>query len=157
MSLYRQPRSKVWWYEFVFNGERIRETSKSKKRTVAAEAQRARRRQLEEAFNGIKKRQMPKTFSAAADELLAKKERTVASSTFEILKRCASHLRPVFGKKLLIEITAAEILEYKEKRLSPSISPRYCKYGFRVHAGCTETKWIVGENSARLLDVSSGR
>lgn len=34
-------------------------------------------------------------------------------------------MRPVFGKRLLIEITAAEIMEYKEKRLSPSVSPRY--------------------------------
>jgi hypothetical protein len=56
MSLYKQPGSKVWWYEFWFNGQRIRESSKTTKKTVAAEAGRARRRQLEEAFNGIKKR-----------------------------------------------------------------------------------------------------
>jgi len=67
---------------------------------------------------------MPKTFSAALDEFLAVKGRKVASRTFEIMKRCASHLRPVFGKKLLFEVTAADIMDYKEKRLSPSISPR---------------------------------
>lgn len=130
MSTY-QPRdkkgrkSKIWWYEFQFAGERYRESSKSRSKTVATNAYRARRREVEEAFNGIKKRVMPKTFAAAVDEFLAVKGRKVAPSTFEIMKRCASHLRPAFGKKLLFEITAGDIMDYKEKRLSPFISPRY--------------------------------
>lgn len=125
MALYKQPGSKYWTFEFEFAGERYRESTKTTSKTVAYEAMKARRRQLEEGFNGIKKRQVPKTFSAALDELLAVKGRTAASSTFEIMKRCASHLRPVFGKKLLIEITAADIMDYKDKRVSPSISERY--------------------------------
>jgi integrase len=125
MAVYKQRNSSVYWYEFQFDGVRYRESSRSTVKAVARDALRARRRQLEEAYNGIKKRQMPKTFSSALDEFLAVKERKVASGTFEIMKRCASHLRPVFGKKLLFEITAADIMEYKEKRLSPSVSPRY--------------------------------
>jgi integrase len=125
MSLYKQRNSKIWWYEFQFEGVRYRESSRSTSKTVAADALRARRRQLEEAFNGIHKRQMPRNFSAALDEFLAVKRRKVASSTFEIMERCASHLRPVFGKKLLFEVTATEIMGYKEKRLSPSVGRRY--------------------------------
>ena len=132
MALYKQRGSNVWWYEFQLDGVRYRESSRSPSKTLAAQALRTRRRQLEEAFNGIKKRQMPKTFSAALDEFLAVKGRKVASSTFEILRRCASHLRPVFGKRLLFEISAAEIMEYKETRLSPSVSPRYVNMDLEV-------------------------
>ena len=125
MRVYKQKGSKNWTFEFVFAGKQYRESAKTRSKTLAYEAARARRRQVEEVFNGIKKRQMPKTFSAALDEFLAIKERRVASSTFEIATRCASHLRPFFGKKLLIEITAADIMDYKDKRVSPTISERY--------------------------------
>lgn len=74
MAVYKQTGSNVWWYEFQFDGKRYRESAKTTSKTVAAEALKARRRQLEEAFNGIKKRQMPKTFSAALDEFLAVKQ-----------------------------------------------------------------------------------
>ena len=42
MSLYK--RGDVWWYKFRFAGQMIRESSKSKSRTVAKEAERSRRR-----------------------------------------------------------------------------------------------------------------
>jgi hypothetical protein len=75
MSLYKQGGSTVWWYEFQFAGVRYRESSKLSSKTVASEALRVRRRQVEELFNGIKKREMPKTFSTALDEFLAAKGR----------------------------------------------------------------------------------
>ncbi len=46
MSLYR--RGEVWWYKFRFAGQAIRESSKSKSRTMERAAELARRRQLEE-------------------------------------------------------------------------------------------------------------
>ena len=135
MTLYKQRGSNVWWYEFQLDGVRYRESSKSTSKTVAAEALRARRRQIVEAFNGIKKRQMPMTFSAALDEFLAAKGRKVSPSYLEILKRSGSHLRPDFGKKLLFEITPAEIMEYRENRLLPSVRPRYVNMDLEVMRG----------------------
>jgi integrase len=125
MSLYKQRGSNVWWYEFVFDGVRYRESAKTTSKTVAAEALKVRRREVEESFNGIKKREMPKTFAVAAAEHLKAKEENVADSTLEILKRGVSHLLAVFGKMLLIDITAADIKKYKGARLSAGASPRY--------------------------------
>jgi hypothetical protein len=42
MSLYR--RGNVWWYKFWFNGQLIRESSKSESKTLAKDAERTRRR-----------------------------------------------------------------------------------------------------------------
>jgi hypothetical protein len=39
--------SKIWWYKFSFAGQVIRESSKSASKTVAKDAERARRREME--------------------------------------------------------------------------------------------------------------
>src|SRR5689334_24636783 len=46
--------SKVWTYDFVFAGRRIKESARTTSKTVAREAERRRRRELEEGYNGIK-------------------------------------------------------------------------------------------------------
>ena len=51
MGLFR--RGGVWWYEFYFAGQRIRESAKSTSKTVAREAEKNRKRELEEGFNNI--------------------------------------------------------------------------------------------------------
>jgi hypothetical protein len=65
VSLYK--RGDVWWYKFWFNGQLVRESSKSDSKTVAKDAERARRRELEQAFNRIPKRERMPLFSHAAD------------------------------------------------------------------------------------------
>jgi hypothetical protein len=45
MAIYRPTRdSKVWWYEFIFEGQRVRESTKTRSKTVAKDAEKARRR-----------------------------------------------------------------------------------------------------------------
>jgi hypothetical protein len=63
-------RGNVWWYEFWFAGQRIREPSKSTSKTVAKDAERNRKRELEEGFNNIvdQRQQRVRTFRDIADE-----------------------------------------------------------------------------------------
>jgi hypothetical protein len=64
MAIYRPTKeSKVWWYDFIFEGQRVRESAKTRSKTVAKDAERARRRELEESYNGIKRRDRAKLFS----------------------------------------------------------------------------------------------
>ena len=51
MSLFK--RGRVWWYEFSFAGRRYRESTKTGKKTIALEAEKARKEQLQGAFNGV--------------------------------------------------------------------------------------------------------
>ena len=44
MSVFK--RGDVYWYEFIFAGKRIRESTKSHSKTVAKEAEKDRRRSL---------------------------------------------------------------------------------------------------------------
>src|SRR4051794_15170096 len=46
-------QSETWWYEFIYAGRRVRESAKTGSKTVARAAEKQRRRELEEGFNGL--------------------------------------------------------------------------------------------------------
>jgi hypothetical protein len=50
MAIYR--RGGIWWFEFSFQGQRIRESAMTSSKTIAREAERARRRELELGIMG---------------------------------------------------------------------------------------------------------
>ena len=52
MAVYK--RGDVYWYSFIFAGQRVQESSKSHSKTVAKEAEKQRRRELEAAINGLR-------------------------------------------------------------------------------------------------------
>jgi hypothetical protein len=116
MALYKQKGSKYLWYEFQLDGVPYRRSTKTTSKTLAAEVLRAARREAELTFNGIKKREKPKTLAVAADEYLKAKEGNVAPRTLELLQREVAHLLPVFGKMRLIDITPADIKKFKDAR-----------------------------------------
>ncbi|MCL4540314.1 MAG: site-specific integrase [Bacteroidetes bacterium] len=116
-------RGGIWWYEFMFCGQRIRESSKSNSRTVAKDAERTRRRQLEEGLHGIRKHRA-RLFTAATEEWLAFKRPHLAPRSVEIEEQNLEHLKPYFGKKLLGDITPEDIARYQQARLDDDASPK---------------------------------
>ena len=104
MSTYR--RGLVWWYRFKFAGQTIRETSKSTSRTVARDAERASRRELEEGYNGISRPKRIHIFSLVEEAWLRAKTPTLSPRTVLIEKLNLKHLNPVLGQRLLCDICA---------------------------------------------------
>ena len=97
MAIYRPTKdTKVWWYDFIFEGQRVRESAKTRSKTVAKDAERVRRREIEESYNGIKRRNRAQLFSVAADEWLTLKALTLATSSQRIERHNLKHLRPHF-------------------------------------------------------------
>ena len=74
MALYR--RGKVWWYHFQFQGASIQESARTGSKTIAREAERNRRRELEASAAGVVKRERPVLFKQAANEWLLQKAAT---------------------------------------------------------------------------------
>lgn len=103
--LYQRGKENTWWYRFRFAGRIVHESSRSQSRTVAREAERQRRRQLEESWNLITRRTLPPTFDKAAAEWLQGREGRVAAATLRIGRESLKHLLPAFGAKLLSDIT----------------------------------------------------
>jgi site-specific recombinase XerC len=117
-------RGKTWWYEFEFRGQRIRESTKSTSKTLAVNAERTRRRELEEAINNIRKRRKPMLFSAAAKAWMESMSARWSSSNVAIQGYNLKHLKQYFGKKLLEDITAENIGLYQRKRKAEGASNR---------------------------------
>jgi integrase len=122
MSLYK--RGDVWWYKFRFAGQVIRESSKSESRTVAKEAERARRRGLEESFNRISKPRTAQLFSAAAETWLKTKIAHLSPRSVIIERANLKHINPYFGKMLLCDIAADDIARYQAERLEKGAAPK---------------------------------
>jgi len=81
MSVYR--RGQVWWYKFHFANQVIRQSAATGSKTVARNAERVRRRELEEGLNGIR-RQRARLFSVAAQEWLDLKRSVVSARSVQI-------------------------------------------------------------------------
>jgi integrase len=122
MSLFK--RGEVWWFKFKFAGQTIRESSKSTSKTLAKDAERARRRELEQGFNGITKTQRAQMFSVAADSWLEAKKAHLAPRSVTIEESNLKHLKPVFGGMLLRDITADEIAAYQRTRSREEAAPK---------------------------------
>jgi len=69
-------QSNIWWYEFIYNGERHRKSAKTTKKTLAIVAEDTYRKELENAYAGKPvetARSRIRTVKAALDAKLAPK------------------------------------------------------------------------------------
>ena len=125
MSVFR--RGNTWWYKFTISGQSIRESAKTNSKTVARGAELARRRELEQAYNHIPKRERVPLFANAAEVWLAGKTGLAPKST-ERYEQCLPHLKEEFGKRLVCDLDANDIAEYQRKRLASGVSNRTVNY-----------------------------
>jgi integrase len=124
MSVYKRGKNGTYYYDFEFAGQRIKESSKSRSKTIAIEAERKRRRELEEGFNGVGKRVQPKLFKIAAENCLAQKAHTLAPRSLLIERTNLKHILPVLGKLLLTDIGSDSVASYQRQRLKEFASPK---------------------------------
>jgi integrase len=122
MSVYR--RGDVWWYKFRFAGQVIRESTKSRSKTVAKDAERSRRRELEGSFNRITRPRTAQIFSVAAESWLKAKIAHLAARSVIIERSNLKHINPYFGKMLLCDIAADDIAQYQASRLERGTAPK---------------------------------
>lgn len=124
MSVFRYKGSKVWTMDFLFRGQRIRESTGTRSKTLAQKIEDKRRRNLEEGAAGIKKAQAPRLLSVAADEWLEMKKAKLAPNSIRIEETNLAHLNPELGRKLVCDIEPSDIARYQKKRLGQGASPK---------------------------------
>jgi len=121
MGVYK--RGQTYWFKFLFQGQLIRESAKTNSKTVAREAERARRRDLELGINRITKRERLPLFVHAAREWFASKSAlTPLGQAYydEYLRK----LTREFGDRLVSDITLNDIAALQRKRLGEGLSAR---------------------------------
>jgi integrase len=150
MSVFK--RGRTWCYEFVFAGQRIRESSMSRSKTVAVAAERTRRRELEESINRIPKRQQVPLVKIAAQQWLAGKTGLAEKSMVGYRLR----LRPIvvaFGEKLVCDIGLADIAAYQSKRVGAGRSARTVNYEIGCLRGILKLFGLWGTLTDRVKSL----
>jgi integrase len=120
-------RGDTWWYEFWFANRRIRESSKTESKTLAKEAEKQRRRQLEEGYNGISKEDRSRRvlpFSEVADAFLVDYKPRHRPHSGVYMTYCIEHLKSQVGDMVLIEIGVDAVVAYQNARLREKASPK---------------------------------
>jgi len=123
MSVYK--RGNVWWYKFYFANKLIRDSAKSPSKTLAREAEKKRRRELEEGYNNLTKRSRTKrvqTVREAAKRYSADYKVRHPKSFNSFAKYAVRHLVEHLGGKLLIDVTDTTIVSYQTLRLREGAS-----------------------------------
>jgi integrase len=109
--------SAVYWMEFRYCGNLIRESTKQTLKTLAETVERKRRRELEENVAGINKANNALTFATAAEGYLDEKALHLSEGSLAIERNNLSHLLSYFGNKMLIAIEAKDFTLYQQARL----------------------------------------
>jgi integrase len=122
MAIYR--RGGIWWFEFQFRGQRLRENSYSSNKSVAQRIERERRRSLELGTAGLQETKQPLLFSVAAKKWLEANKAHWSASNTRIEGYNVDHLQPHFAKMLLTDITADDISRYQADRKKNDASGR---------------------------------
>src|SRR3974377_1548210 len=111
--IYKRGKNGTYSYRFRFAGRMIHESARTTSKTLAREAERQRRRELEERINNVKKRGLPPTFERAARAWQEDRAHRMAAKTQSIYRLAVKHLLPLFGPKLLCDISVQHIADYQ--------------------------------------------
>ena len=125
MSVYK--RGKTWWYEFVYGGQRIRDSAKTSKKTIAIEAEKDHRRRLERASAGMpseQPQQRIRNVAAVLKEYEAQYGINHRDNSLTIVRNRSKHVARLLGSALLPDVVPARITEYMEQRRQEKASNR---------------------------------
>jgi len=120
-------RGDVYWYEFIFAGKRIRESTKSHSKTVAKEAEKDRRRSLERTLAGLPSEKRTDRIQTVSDLVIRYLEHYSlnhrATSVVFSNGRLA-HVQRILGAFVLPDLTEDAVRSYIRKRLDEGTSGR---------------------------------
>src|SRR5436190_23396954 len=125
MAVYK--RGGVWWYSFIYAGKRVQESAKTSRKTLAVEAERGRRLELERALSGLPTEARARRIrsvgevldSYAGDYGLNHRQRSTVW-----VKGCVAHLMKPLGPLLLPDVSEDVLRGFIRTRLEEGASGR---------------------------------
>jgi integrase len=123
MTVYR--RGGTWWYHFTYAGKHVQKSAKTSSKTIAKEAEKRHRRQLEEGFNGLDddpRKERIRSIAEMADEYQEDYQlRHPESANFP--KYTSPPIVRLLGNKMLCDVSAEVVEEYMNTRLQEGYAP----------------------------------
>ncbi|MGC2109936.1 MAG: hypothetical protein WA655_10490 [Candidatus Korobacteraceae bacterium] len=106
--------------DFMFHGQRIRETTGTASKTRACRIEQKRHNDLAEGTAGIRRQDPPRLFLVAAEEWVEAKKLAWSTGMSRIARDGLAHLLPQLGKKLLLET-----LKFRAEQFPGRLSEHY--------------------------------
>ncbi len=123
MTIYKQPGSPYYYYDFWFEGRRYQKSTHLRNKTIAHRVECVRKAELAQRRGGILPRKQIPLLRGFAEWFLHTIKVERRSNTHRSYLSCVRNLEPAFGSKYLDEITPEMIWRFKEARLEKHLSP----------------------------------
>lgn len=138
--------SNVYWYEFIFGGKRIRESAKTTRKSIATEAEKRKRLELERAYAGLPVEAAAMRISTVLDCTKAYRKayelgHRAKSQTW--VKERLPHVEKALGNVLLPELTEERIREYMQARKAEGVGGRTINMEVSMLARAIGKKWSI--------------
>lgn len=120
-------RSSVWWYDFIFAGKRIRESTETTRKTVARDAETNKRRELERAYAGLPTQEASRRVQSVSELVKAYKanyEVNHRPKSVQWVKDRTAHVTRLMGNLLLPDLTEARVTRYMQERIEEGAGNR---------------------------------
>jgi integrase len=150
---YRDPEtgdlvsSAIWWYEFNFAGRRVRESSKSTRKTIATQAEENRRKELQRAYAGQGAAEPPAQRIRTVKNALAAYQKTYPINhrpkSVAVVKERAPHIEKHLGSLLMPDLTEDRIKAYMAARKLEKASNRTINMELSVLARAVGSKFQI--------------
>lgn len=140
--------------DFVFRGQRIRESTGTHSLTIARTMERNRRKALEEGVAGVNiSKPDSSLFRVAAEAYIDLKSPGWSIKSIQNRQDQLRALLPAFGKKMTFEIEARDIAKYQTQRLREGFAPNTIRneVGFLASVMLRERQWERIKNDVEKI------
>ena len=153
MSVYK--RGGQWWFEFILAGKRVREPAKTSRKTIAIEAERQRRLDLEKTLAGMPVEKRANRINSVSDRVKAYQEHYGINHREQSVLFCEgrlAHISRLLGNCLLPDLTEKAIRQYVKTRLDEGVAGRTVNMELGELSRAIGQKWSVLWPKVRKLE-----
>ena len=122
MAVYK--RGNVYWYEFLFAGKSVRESAKTTSKTIAKDAEKNRRRELERGFNGLEDKREERIRSIKEMAVEYREDYCLRHRSSVFVRYAVRHIIRLLGSSMAVDVTDKTVREYQSERLRKGAAPK---------------------------------
>jgi integrase len=153
MAVYK--RGGTWWYEFIFAGKRVRESAKTSRKTIAFEAERQRKLELERTLAGMPVEKRTNRINSVSDVVKPYQEHYGVNHREQSVLFCEgrlAHVTRLLGNTLLPDLTEKTIRQYIRTRLDEQACGRTINMELGELSRAIGHKWSLLWPKVRKLE-----
>jgi integrase len=151
--------SAVWWYEFTFAGKRVRDSAKTTRKTIAQEAEKGRRLELERALAGLPTEDRGIRINRVGEMVsayLVNYPINHRPKSVIFARQRLAHVTRLLGGLLLPDLTEERVREYIRARIGEDAGGRTVNMELGELSRAVGHKWSALWPKVRKLEEGHG-